>query len=155
MAVREISPKLFAFAIKLSKSKEDANDYVQESFARLWKNIHDVEFDKCKSWLFKTTYHLFLNNLKKEKRKDYNTDIQEIESYYSDESFENKDLINKTLSELSDIHKSIILLRDYEGYNYQEIGEILNLNESQVKVYLFRARKKFKDKIKGLLMWVA
>ena len=54
------------------------------------------------------------------------------------------------MDKLSDLQKSIILLRDLEGYNYREIGDMLNLNESQVKVYLFRARKKIKDQIKDL-----
>ena len=54
------------------------------------------------------------------------------------------------MEKLTNLQKSIILLRDLEGYNYKEIGIMLNLNESQVKVYLFRARKKIKDQIKDL-----
>ena len=64
--------------------------------------------------------------------------------------FELKEIIDKALNELPEQHKTILLLRDYEGYNYKEIGEIMKLNESQVKVYLFRARKKVKEQIKDL-----
>ena len=64
--------------------------------------------------------------------------------------FELKEIIDKALKNLPEQQKTILLLRDMEGYNYQEIGEILNLNESQVKVYLFRARQKMKDQIKDL-----
>jgi RNA polymerase sigma-70 factor (ECF subfamily) len=44
----------------------------------------------------------------------------------------------------------LILLKDYEGYSYQEIGEIMNLSESQVKVYIHRARLQLKDKLSHL-----
>jgi RNA polymerase sigma-70 factor (ECF subfamily) len=51
-----------------------------------------------------------------------------------------KDHLDEGLSRLSEIQRSVVLLRDYEGYSYIEIGDILNLNESQVKVYIYRAR---------------
>jgi RNA polymerase sigma-70 factor (ECF subfamily) len=50
---------------------------------------------------------------------------------------------------LPQIQKSAVLLRDYEGYDYKEIGEILELNESQVKVYIFRARKNLRTFFTG------
>jgi RNA polymerase sigma-70 factor (ECF subfamily) len=61
-----------------------------------------------------------------------------------------KDLVDKSLAELPPLQRSILLLRDYEGYNYQEIGEILQITEAQVKVYLFRARQKLRDALKTL-----
>lgn len=66
---------------------------------------------------------------------------------------ENPDLqqiIQESLKLLSEVQRSILLLRDYEGYNYEEIGNMLELSDSQVKVYLFRARQKIKDHIKDL-----
>ncbi len=57
-----------------------------------------------------------------------------------------KEILNKAVEQLPDVQRSVILLRDYEGYSYREIGEIAGLSESQVKVYIFRARiflKKF------------
>jgi RNA polymerase sigma-70 factor (ECF subfamily) len=71
-------------------------------------------------------------------------------SVESKNRFELKEIIDMAMKKLPELHKSILLLRDLEGYNYKEIGEMLNLNESQVKVYLFRARKKIKDQIKDL-----
>jgi RNA polymerase sigma-70 factor (ECF subfamily) len=64
--------------------------------------------------------------------------------------FESKQVVDRALSILPPIQKSIILLRDLEGYTYDEIGEILALSPSQVKVYLFRARNKIKKQLKGL-----
>lgn len=63
--------------------------------------------------------------------------------------FESKQVINHIVGILPPLQKTIILLRDLEGYTYEEIGDILSLNASQVKVYLFRARLKIKKQLKG------
>jgi len=59
-------------------------------------------------------------------------------------------VLTEALDKLPEIQRSVLLLRDYEGYNYAEIAEITGLNESQVKVYIFRARQTMKDYIKKL-----
>jgi len=64
-------------------------------------------------------------------------------SHYSDI----KEILDEGLRRLSEIQQSVILLRDYEGYSYEEIGEITGLNESQVKVYIYRARVFLKNYI--------
>jgi len=53
--------------------------------------------------------------------------------------------LNEALNKLNETQKSLVLLKDYEGYNYQEIGKITGLNESQVKVYLHRARLQLRE----------
>ena len=61
-----------------------------------------------------------------------------------------KSVLAHSLELLSDVQKSILLLRDYEGHSYDEIAEILQISESQVKVYLFRARQKMKEYLKDI-----
>jgi RNA polymerase sigma-70 factor (ECF subfamily) len=58
-----------------------------------------------------------------------------------------KKILMCAINELNPIQKSLVLLKDYEGYSYQEIGEIMHLSESQVKVYLHRARLILKTKL--------
>ena len=58
-----------------------------------------------------------------------------------------QEVLHEALNRLPEIQKSVILLRDYEGYNYEEIAEITGLNLSQVKVYIFRGRKQLKEYI--------
>ncbi|MCK4288370.1 MAG: RNA polymerase sigma factor, partial [Bacteroidales bacterium] len=60
------------------------------------------------------------------------------------------EILNNAVEKLPKIQKSVILLRDYEGYSYSEIGDITNLNESQVKVYIYRARLFLKNYIGSL-----
>ena len=117
---------------------------------KLWENREKVENAKVKSWLFTTAYNALINFVKKSGRT---SSLEQMEIEYGKEDkndFELKEIIDKALTHLNDQQKSILLLRDYEGYSYEEIGEILKLNESQVKVYLFRARQKVKEQIKDL-----
>jgi len=51
-----------------------------------------------------------------------------------------KKVLMDALNQLNETQRSLVMLKDYEGYNYEQIGEIMGLNESQVKVYLHRAR---------------
>lgn len=60
---------------------------------------------------------------------------------YSDLS----DVLNTALNRLPEIQRSVVLLRDYEGYSYEEIGQITELTEAQVKVYIYRARVALKE----------
>jgi RNA polymerase sigma-70 factor (ECF subfamily) len=55
-----------------------------------------------------------------------------------------KEIINLAFSKLNETQRSVVMLRDYEGYSYDEIGKITGLNESQVKVYIYRARLSMK-----------
>ena len=117
---------------------------------KLWINREKVETPKAKSWLFTTAHNALINFVKKSGRMS-SLDALEIDRGKEDKNeFELKEIIDKAIAVLPEQHKSILLLRDYEGYNYKEIGEIMKLNESQVKVYLFRARKKVKEQIKNL-----
>jgi RNA polymerase sigma factor (sigma-70 family) len=61
-----------------------------------------------------------------------------------------KAIVNKALDRLPEIQRTVIMLRDYEGYDYAEIGKIAGLTESQVKVYIFRGRQTLKNYIVNL-----
>jgi len=150
IAVETLSHRLFGYVFKSLRNREDSNDIVQESFMKLWINREKVETLKAKSWLFTTAHNALINFVKKSGRMS-SLDALEIDRGKEDKhQFELKEIIDSALAVLPLQHKTILLLRDYEGYNYKEIGEIMKLTESQVKVYLFRARKKVKEQIKDL-----
>jgi RNA polymerase sigma-70 factor (ECF subfamily) len=71
-----------------------------------------------------------------------------LASYSTSEQYNDlQEILHKAIQLLPEIQRSVILLRDYEGYSYQEIEEITGLSEAQVKVYIFRARLALKEYI--------
>ncbi|HPV56927.1 MAG TPA: RNA polymerase sigma factor, partial [Tenuifilaceae bacterium] len=83
--------------------------------------------------------------LRKEKRRtEYSNQLPDKE-YSANINFDVSEVLGKAVDQLPEIQKSVLLLRDYEGYSYEEIGEITGLNESQVKVYIYRARLSLKN----------
>jgi RNA polymerase sigma-70 factor (ECF subfamily) len=151
IAVKEFSGRLYGFALKYLQNTEDASDIVQDVFEKLWKNKKKVEPEKVKPWLFTCAHNAMINMIKKKSKMTYVDEIITPEVQESHvRTYEMKEVIEKSLSQLPPVQKSIILLRDLEGYNYKEIGEILELSEAQVKVYLFRARNKIKKQLKDL-----
>ncbi len=139
-AVKELSDPLYRFVLKSIKDLHKAEDIVQDSYEKLWKNLNNVDAKKVKSYLFTTAYHTMIDRIRKEKRSLLSDDLclteQGHESNYSDL----EDVLKEAVGRLPAIQRMVLLLRDYEGYNYKEIGELTSLNESQVKVYIYRAR---------------
>ena len=152
-AVKEHSGRLYRFLLKNLRDPDDASDLVQDAYEKLWINREKVDPDKAKSWLFTTAHNAFINFLKK-KGRTYSIEnmpgLQHSDTSMGERQMAAKEVLDMGLKELSDQQRTIILLRDLEGYNYDEIGEIMGLNESQVKVYLFRARQKMKNLIKDI-----
>lgn len=146
-SVDQFADNLYRFALKNTKDEDKAKDVVQDTFERLWVKVSDVSFEKVKSYLFTTAYHIIVDQSRRDKKKgEYNeTTVRRMghQEQYSDL----KEILNEAIHKLPDIQRNVIMLRDYEGYSYEEIGEITNLNESQVKVYIFRARKFLKEYI--------
>lgn len=139
---------IYRFALKHLKNEMDAQDIVQNTYLKTWEKHETIEVDKGKSYLFTVALNLIRNFVSHEKR--YTNEEQASNHSYneSSSSFDLPETLNWALNQLPEIQKTVILLRDYEGYNYEEIGEITNLNESQVKVYIFRARKTLQSILK-------
>ncbi len=142
---------MFGYACRFLRDSEDAKDIVQDVFEKLWNNRKKVDSEKAKSWLFTSAHNAMINFKKKKTRLHYTEDVQLFERGVSNHSFESNQVVERAVSILPPIQKSVILLRDLEGYSYQEIGEILSLSDSQVKVYLYRGRKKIKKQLKGMV----
>ncbi len=138
--VDDLSDGIYRFLLKNTGDTDIAQDLVQESFMKLWIRRKEVNFKKSKSYLFSTAYHTMIDHIRKNERltslegKEHH--LEPVDRHYSDL----KEILDIALDRLPDIQRSVVLLRDYEGYSYEEIGEITGLSESQVKVYIYRAR---------------
>jgi len=145
-AVESYSDGIYRFILKSIRDDERAKDVVQDTFEKLWVRIENVSGSKVKSYLFSTAYHTMIDIIRKESRK---ADFEEVspEQYsHADQYNDLNEILHNALQKLPEDQRSVILLRDYEGYSYKEISEITGLSETQVKVYIYRGRlflKKF------------
>lgn len=139
---------LYRFILGNIKDEYRAQDIVQDSFERLWINHEDIEFSKGKSFLFRVAYNRMIDIIRHEKRIEKTSEfVDKCGESACNKQIELKEILELALSSLSEIQRAVVLLRDYEGYSYEEIAQITDLNESQVKVYIFRARQSLKKHI--------
>lgn len=144
--VDEWADRLFRFAYSMCKNKDDANDVVQDAFTKLWEKKDTVNEAKVKSYLFTTAHHKMIDMFRRGNRFG-EMDKAAMQLSYTPVSHDLQAVLQEALNKLPEIQKSVVLLRDYEGYSYEEIAEITALSLSQVKVYIFRARQSLKTYI--------
>ncbi len=144
-AVDRWADPLFRFAFKLCKQQMIAEDLVQEAFAALWEHRANVPKEKAKPYLFQVLYRKFVDEYRRKQQwAEWNHEAH-TKAAYEDPPPDVRTVIARAVDQLPEAQRAVLLLRDWEGYSYREIGQITGLSESQVKVYLFRARKKMKD----------
>jgi RNA polymerase sigma factor (sigma-70 family) len=138
---------VYRFIVKNIRHTEDAQDIVQSAFEKLWVNRAQVLPEKAKSYLFTVAYHQMIDHIRKSNKMPLSDEASIPHQPINQAQTELKELLMRAVNELNPTQKSLVLLKDYEGYSYQEIAEIMNLSESQVKVYLHRARIILKNKL--------
>jgi RNA polymerase sigma factor (sigma-70 family) len=138
---------VFRFVVKHIKDRDAARDIVQDSFEKMWRKIDSIDAGKAKTYLFTTAYHTLVDYTRKTSKKADFREVDFNQHSHTKQYSDLKEILNQGLELLPEIQKTVLLLRDYEGYDYEEIGRITELNESQVKVYIFRARTFLKNYI--------
>jgi len=148
--VTRYADNVYRFILKNLRHEEDARDVVQGAFEKLWRNRQEVEAEKSKSYLFTIAYHQMIDHIRKVKRISLKESFGESTRVSNHPANNLKKVLEEALDTLNETQRSLVLLKDYEGYSYQEIGVITGLNESQVKVYLHRARIQLKNYLVSL-----
>ena len=136
---------VYRFIVKNLRHEEDARDVVQTAFEKLWRSREEVDNSKSKSFLFTVAYNCMIDHLRKVKRVYLKEDFRDDVRVQHKQINNTKEILERALRQLSETQRSLVLLKDYEGYSYDEIGGIMNLSASQVKVYLHRARLQLKN----------
>ncbi|MGI8580672.1 MAG: RNA polymerase sigma factor [Chitinophagaceae bacterium] len=142
--VSQYADNVYRFILKNLGHKEDAQDVVQTAFEKLWLNREQIDNDRSKSYLFTVAYHQMIDHIRKQKRIVLQEEFKVDAGVIDKQQHNVKKILDEALHKLSETQRSLVLLKDYEGYNYLEIGKITGLSESQVKVYLHRARLQLK-----------
>jgi RNA polymerase sigma factor (sigma-70 family) len=153
--VLPVKNKLFRFALKFLGNEEEAKDIVQEVFIRVWNGREQMdEVQNWEAWCMRITKNLSLDRIRSITRKQtqpieesYHVKLESLSPHESTEVQENMKRITQFIAALPEKQRQIIHLRDVEGYSYNEICEIMELDMNQVKVNLFRARNAVREKL--------
>jgi RNA polymerase sigma factor (sigma-70 family) len=140
LCVNQYADNVYRFIVKNLRHEEDASDIVQSAFEKMWRNRESVDNTKSKSYLFTVAYNQMIDHIRKVKRIELKDSFLEDGKSVEQGNSRMKQTLMEALNRLNETQKSLVMLKDYEGYSYEEIGEIMGLNSSQVKVYLHRAR---------------
>jgi len=135
---------IYRFALKHLRDTDRAKDVVQESFARLWTRLEEVDGTKAKSYLFTTAHHIMVDEVRRDQRSARMEEHHAQLQYTSQVQPDLKQVLDDALATLPPVQRSVVLLRDLEGYAYEEITELTGLNLAQVKVYIYRGRMALK-----------
>ena len=148
-----LKDKLFRLALRITFDRAEAEDVVQDTMIRVWNKREEwTQFGSIEAYCLTVAKNLAIDrSQKKEAQNVENTPEMEEESEISgpyDQLVNNErmSIIHRLINELPEKQRLIMQLRDIEGESYKEIAKILNLTEEQVKVNLFRARQKVKQR---------
>lgn len=143
--VNQHADAVYRFLLKNIHNKEKARDLVQDSFEKLWINVEQVAAEKAKSYLFTTAYHKLIDQTRVDKRMADWDSVNMSEYSHSEQYSDAIEKLEIGVSRLPADQRTVLMLRDYEGYSYKEISDMTGLSEAQVKVYIYRARVFLKD----------
>ena len=153
--VAKMQDKMYRLAYRIVKSEEGAMDVVQDSFVKVWKKReHLVSIEKKEAYLMTITRNMAIDKLRA--RKIETSDIDEHYDIKSNTADPEREMVGKqqlglvmdVVNSLPENHRTVIHLRDIEGYTYKEISEMTGYNLEKVKVYLHRARTKLRQQLK-------
>jgi RNA polymerase sigma-70 factor (ECF subfamily) len=144
-----LSDNVYRFVRKAAGDADTAKDIVQDAFEKLWAKHSDIDFMKAKPYLFTCAYNGVIDFFRRGKNVFSEIGgpvLNSVQDTYR--QFDGlKEALSKALRKLPAEQRSVMLLRDYEGYSYDEIAQITGLSLSAVKVYIFRGRVAMKRQL--------
>lgn len=149
---------LYRTALRLAKNQSDAEDLVQEAFAKAYRFWDKFETgSNCRAWLFKIMTNIFINQYRSKSRSPLAANIDDIDENYLYGQLAGIDLsenpeqalfskifdddVKKAIENLPDDFRMVAVLSFLEGFSYQEIAAIADLQLGTVKSRLHRGRK--------------
>ena len=159
--IKEHKKYAYNVALKILKNKEDAEDLSQEALIKVYENIGSFNMNSSfKTWMYKIIFNTCIDFKRKKRLKTSSLDepihygYEDIPKQIEDNEKNperllteklNKELVQESIGMLDDDFKSVIILRDIQGFKYKEIAEILECNEGTVKSRISRGREKLKE----------
>ena len=152
--VLPLSDRLFRLALRITMNRAEAEDVVQDTLLKVWEQREEWErIDSLEAYALTVCRNRALDLLKRMGRDTRSLDEMDGSSHATDsglrrlEAREQLSLVRKFMDGLPEVQRTIMLLRDIEGKTYQEIAQTIGVSETQVKVYLHRARTKIRKEL--------
>lgn len=159
--VEKYTHMVFTLTIRIVKNREEAEEVAQDVFVKAYKNLKNFKGDsKFSTWIYKIAYYASLDVLKLNKRqiRPENIDtFKERNTGNTDDSLkflhdkERKQIINDALFKLSEDERVIVTLYYFEELQIKEISKVVDLSEDNIKIKLFRSRKKLAGLLKNVI----
>jgi len=158
--VLEHSHAMFRLAWRLTGNESAAEDVVQEAFIKAWRKMGDFRMEASfKSWLHRITVNTAMDYLRKQsRRKQFETEEPEwdpgrnsAEIPHHDAQIDIRTQTAAAMQGLSEVERSALLLKHYEGHSINEIADILEITTGACKQAIFRAVKKMRIALKPLV----
>ena len=152
-AVKEYGDHIYRFIYRSLKDSGRAADIVQDTYEKLWRSVTEIEFDSVRAWLFTSAYNRMIDVIRKDS-KIVPVEFYDDSSLFAEETRGDlNELLHNALEKLPPVQRSVILLRDYEGYSYREIESITGLSEAQVKIQIYRGRVAMRNYLVKTSVW--
>lgn len=143
---------LFRLSLRITACREDAEDIVQETLLRLWKQMEQgTPIDSIEALAVTICRNLSLDYTARHDRQSVSLDEQAHEHPDTSrspsehlEAQEQRQRIEALLAQLPEKQRTALQLRDIEGYTYKDIARMMQISEADVKVNIFRARQRFR-----------
>ena len=136
---------LYRYAVRYTGDGDSAWDIVQDALLALWTHRDVVTSEKAKGFMIRIMYRELVDLHRREVRfRERIPELAGEEWYNQHDNFELHDAMQQALAQLPEQHRAILLMKDIEGYKYQEIAQMTGLEESQVTGILYRARVNLK-----------
>jgi RNA polymerase sigma-70 factor (ECF subfamily) len=149
--VEEYQNQAWTLARYLLKDAQEAEDVCQEAFVKLWHHQDSIDKDKIRPWLMRVTRNGCLDRLRRRRPTE-----ELMEWRHQDESpgpmqdlqqHETGQRLKQAIGGLKEPYRSLVVLRDIHQHSYKEVAVVLELSQSQVRVYLHRARKQLREQL--------
>ncbi|MEM9001735.1 MAG: sigma-70 family RNA polymerase sigma factor [Bacteroidota bacterium] len=152
---------VFTIALRMMKNRDEADEVAQDTFVKVYRNLKLFKGDsKLSTWIYRIAYNTCLDRLKKNKKEQYSTPIDEIRgaevavignALDALVKEERQVLIKKSIEKLTPSDAALLTLFYFEEKSLQELEPILKLGANAIKVRLFRARGRLATILKGEL----
>lgn len=148
---------LYNFALRMTGDPDDAKDLVQETYMKAYRFFDKYQRGtNAKAWLFRIMKNSYINRYRKESKEPDKIDYDDVKDFYAsikDAGVDTNDLqekifgnlfddeVAKALQDLPEDFRTVVILRDIEGYTYEEIADFVEIPIGTVRSRLHRGRK--------------